>query len=309
MMSLKALLIFLLTITGLAVYEDTVGIEVYFSPDNLTYHFIDYIQNSNSTLDCALYDFSEQIKQELLQKSQEIPIYLVLDNDNAEIEGDAVQLDSYGLMHNKFCIRDNKDVWTGSFNPTNRGTLNDNNALIIESERIVELYQDEFDEMWSGVFKKGTKTKKNKINYGDNQIEIYFCPEDRCAEKIYKVLDSAEESIYFMTFSFTRSDYLDLLNKKSETVRIKGIFEKSRVTQQYNIYKKLSENKKIELKLDNNKYTMHNKAFIVDKNIVITGSFNPTKGADTRNDENVLIIYDKDIADQYLEDFIRIWNQ
>ncbi|MBW3014191.1 hypothetical protein KY335_03015 [Candidatus Woesearchaeota archaeon] len=308
-MSLKALLIFLLTITGLAVYEDTVNIEVHFSPENLTSYFIDYIQNANSSLDCALYDYSEQVKQELMKKSQDIPVYLVLDDENADMESDAVQTDSYGLMHNKFCFRDSKDVWTGSYNPTDRGTLNDNNALIIYSEHIAEIYQEEFDEMWSGIFKRGDRTGKNKINYNENMIEIYFCPEDHCADKVYQVLEDAEQSIHFMTFSFTRTDYLDLLNEKSQTVEIKGIFEKSRITQQYNIYNKLSENQKITLKLDNNKYTMHHKVFIVDKKIVITGSFNPTKSADESNDENLLILHDKDIAQKYLEEFDRVWNQ
>ena len=38
---------------------------------------------------------------------------------------------------------------------------------------------------------------------------------------------------------------------------------------------------------------MHHKVFIIDEEIVITGSFNPSKNADTRNDENILIINKK----------------
>lgn len=308
-MELKALLILLLSITGLAVHEDSLRTELYFSPDNLTMHFISYIQGSNSSLDCALYDISDRVRQELVRKNRQAQVRLVTDNENAGTEGDAVKADSYGLMHNKFCIRDSKDVWTGSYNPTDRGTLNDNNALVIRSEHIAGLYQEEFDEMWSGIFKRGDRTKRNRIDYSSNRIEVYFCPEDSCAEKIYDELEDAEQSIHFMVFSFTRTDYLDLLNRKSREVRIKGIFEKTRINQRYNIYNKLSQNKGIELKLDRNRYVLHHKVFVVDNRTVITGSFNPTKGADTRNDENVLIIRDRNIAGQYLAEFNRVWNQ
>ena len=48
---------------------------------------------------------------------------------------------------------------------------------------------------------------------------------------------------------------------------------------------------------------MHHKVFIIDEEVVITGSMNPSKGGDTRNDENVLIIKDKEIARVFMEEY------
>jgi len=42
---------------------------------------------------------------------------------------------------------------------------------------------------------------------------------------------------------------------------------------------------------------------------VITGSFNPTEGADKRNDENILIIHDQRIANLFLQEFERVYDQ
>ena len=42
---------------------------------------------------------------------------------------------------------------------------------------------------------------------------------------------------------------------------------------------------------------------------MITGSFNPTEGADTRNDEDILIIHDKAIANLFLQEFERVYGQ
>lgn len=44
----------------------------------------------------------------------------------------------------------------------------------------------------------------------------------------------------------------------------------------------------------------HNKVMVIDKHKVITGSFNFTIAADTRNAENVLLIDDLNIASLYL---------
>jgi phospholipase D len=43
---------------------------------------------------------------------------------------------------------------------------------------------------------------------------------------------------------------------------------------------------------------------IIDKHKVITGSYNFTKSADTRNAENVVLIDDADIAKQYLVNWL-----
>ncbi len=48
---------------------------------------------------------------------------------------------------------------------------------------------------------------------------------------------------------------------------------------------------------------MHHKVLIIDEETVITGSFNPTKNGDEGNDENVLIIHDKEIAKKFLGEF------
>jgi phosphatidylserine/phosphatidylglycerophosphate/cardiolipin synthase-like enzyme len=48
---------------------------------------------------------------------------------------------------------------------------------------------------------------------------------------------------------------------------------------------------------------------IIDGHIVITGSFNWTRSAQTQNDENFLIIDDASLAARYLEEFDRVYNQ
>ncbi|MBW3016989.1 phospholipase, partial [Candidatus Woesearchaeota archaeon] len=98
-----------------------------------------------------------------------------------------------------------------------------------------------------------------------------------------------------------------LIEKHLHGIDVKGIVEKSRIGQEYNQYKNLAN--KVDVITDNSEYTMHNKVFIIDNKTVVTGSFNPTESADTRNDENMLIIHDTEIAAKFIEEFNALFNQ
>lgn len=293
--------------------------ELYFSPtDDLTQEFFDFIDSANSTLYCALYDISKDVKERLIRKSLSADVRLIIEDENQIIEGSAVRIDGDGLMHNKFCIKDKNIVWTGSYNPTSRGGLNNNNVLIFYSKHIANLYNNEFFEMWDGNFKTGKRTKKNKIVLNNISYEILFCPEDDCADKVFNELFAAKESIYFMTFSFTRKDIADLLIEKSKQgVIVNGLFESKRVNQEFNKYKYLLDAKQeygikdldnLNFHLDKNKYTMHHKAFVIDNKTIITGSWNPTNAANERNDENIVIIRDKGFASEYMSAYNALAN-
>jgi len=47
----------------------------------------------------------------------------------------------------------------------------------------------------------------------------------------------------------------------------------------------------------------HNKVIVIDENIVITGSFNFTKAAESNNAENILVIRDPTLAEKYLKNW------
>jgi phosphatidylserine/phosphatidylglycerophosphate/cardiolipin synthase-like enzyme len=54
---------------------------------------------------------------------------------------------------------------------------------------------------------------------------------------------------------------------------------------------------------------MHNKFAIVDSELLITGSYNWTVGANTKNDENVMIVDCPYVVEIYQEQFDKLWEQ
>ena len=286
--------------------------EVYFCPrEDCSKVLESSIASANNSVHCAFYDLNlKNVINELSMKSKNADVKLVIEKDNYEeqIKGNAVKLDSNpSLMHDKFCVIDDYIVVTGSFNPTeNDNYKNNNNVVVFYSKSLAANYEDEFNEMWEGVYSKGDKVKNPIIYINSMKIENYFCPEDKCADKIINLIENAKYSVYFMTFSFTNEEIGDALIKKDE-LQIKGIFDSSQASGKYSQLERL-QGFKLDVKKDSNKYKMHHKVFIIDNETVATGSFNPTLSGDTRNDENLLIIHDKEIAKEFLEEFDGLWS-
>ena len=123
------------------------------------------------------------------------------------------------------------------------------------------------------------------------------------------MLNNANQSVYFMVFSFTSDPIGDIvLNKYLEGIDVKGIFEKRLATGKGSEYEFLKKNN-VDVRVDGNKNTMHHKVFIIDRKIVITGSYNPTYSGNKKNDENILIIHDRSISKQFIDEFENLWEE
>lgn len=287
-------------------------IKLYFCPrEECETAFVAFLDSAQKSIHCALFEIDLKLVQEkLLEKSQVMEVKIVTDNGYLdEFNHSFVKADSYGLMHNKFCIIDGVRMSTGSMNPTdNCAHKNNNNLLLINSTLLSANYEAEFQEMWNGTFKKGNTVLNPKISLGNTTLESYFCPEDHCAERVKEELKEAEQEIYFMTFSFTEEGIANILMLKHlENLTIKGIMEVKQISQ-YSQYNRLMLHG-INVLKDGNKYNLHHKVFIIDNSTVVTGSFNPTNNGDKGNDENVLIIHDKEIAQRFLEEFGLLWEE
>ena len=98
-------------------------VDVYFCPsDNCSAVLVDFIMEADY-VDCAFYDLE-------LEKVIE-----ALNAKEARFIGN--EREGWGIMHNKFCVKDNK-VITGSFNPTYNGNYKNNNNLLRMKENFHE---------------------------------------------------------------------------------------------------------------------------------------------------------------------------
>jgi len=269
--------------------EENGSFNVFFCPQTNCSKIIENEIKEPENIFCAFYDLEEEGIISLLKKKNSV---LLVDDSNYLDYG--IPIKSSGLMHNKFCILDDKTVIAGSFNPTT-DNKNNNNLIIINSRYLSKNYKDEWYDIKND---EETKTKYNEIIFNNYSLKNYFCPEDKCKEKIINEINNAQKSIHFLTFTFTDKDIAEaIILKKEQGVEVVGLIEKFQ-NHKYSVYQNMVDNN-INVTLYSKEGLQHNKLFIIDEKTVLTGSFNPTKAANEKNDENILVIEQTDIVEKY----------
>jgi phosphatidylserine/phosphatidylglycerophosphate/cardiolipin synthase-like enzyme len=215
------------------------------------------------------------------------------------------------LMHHKFAIIDHYEVWTGSMNLTLNGAYHNNNNLIwIRSTRLAKDYQTEFDEMFvDDLFGDASpaNTPYPSLTIDNTRVDVFFSPDDGVQAQIVALINQAQESVYFLAFAFTADPIRDaLIAAQGRGVVVGGVIETDQASGQGGDYESLL-NAGINVRLDGNGKNMHHKVFIIDGQIVVTGSYNFSRSAEENNDENTLALYSTEIAALYLEEFDKVF--
>jgi len=287
------------------------------------------IEAAERKVDLAAYDLDlETVADALAQaRGRDISVRLVTDGSNVDEEA-VTRLrqvgvpivarpdEDWGIMHDKFAVVDGTWVWTGSWNLTENGTYrNDNNAVLIASQLLAQDYAAEFEEMFSGLF--GSSSPANtpypviEVEAGSEvaRIEVYFAPEDGATDGILRALSQAQSRVRFLAYHFTSEPLADaLIDLARRGVRVEGVIEARTITDTYSQFERLRD-AGVEVLADGNPYIMHHKVFIVDDRTVVLGSFNFTRSAEEKNDENVLIVQDPGVAAAYVAEFQRVLEQ
>jgi phosphatidylserine/phosphatidylglycerophosphate/cardiolipin synthase-like enzyme len=308
--------------------------QVYFtaptgSRDPATYHggvdtvLVQAINEVRGTLDIAAFEWNNpRLTQAVIDAhNRGVQVRMVVDDEHT-LEDDRSTINEIialgvpvvddsrtGLMHNKFMIMDGTTVWTGSMNYTINGAYrNNNNVLALRSRRAVEAYQRNFNEMFEDrIF--GSRTSEDfstTFNQDGITITVLFSPEGDVVEHLVDHLNRAQRTIHFMTFSFTLDEVgQTLLARSMDGIDVRGIFETRASRTQWSQLPPLFC-AGLNILQDGNPFTFHHKVFIVDESVVLTGSFNISNNATNRNDENMVIIEDPDLAAQYIAEFERV---
>lgn len=291
---------------------DSGSITAHFCPqENCEALLLDFLSSAEQSIYCALYDVNLQsVKDMLYEKSQEMAVNLLVDDGNfphVSTLGFALPANPTGLMHNKFCVVDEKKVFTGSYNPTQKGTNETyNNVEIIQSGYLAKNYLDEFSEIWNAKLGIKARVMYPHVVLGNITMDNYFCPEDDCADKLLAEIRKANSSIYFLVYSFTDHFIADaLVAKHAEGVLVQGLFDTSQSASEDSMYS-LLKYQGLSVEKDQSKFVLHHKVFVIDEKTVVTGSYNPTVSGDTRNDENMLIIHDEGIAQRFIQEYLRL---
>jgi phosphatidylserine/phosphatidylglycerophosphate/cardiolipin synthase-like enzyme len=311
---------------------------------NFVQKLMERINTANYSIDLALYSFfgmQDVADAIILAKNRGVKVRVVYDNRTTQNSMQALinagipvlkrtsGLD--GIMHNKFFIFDARDtvstndwLWTGSFNVTSTEVGWKNNVIEINDPTITQAYKIEFEEMWGGSgdtpnpanAKFGVQKTDNtphSFNVGGREVQVYFSPSDGTTQKIINNVISSHFSVYFATYAFTRADIRTAMSDR---------FYNYGVTDQRGIIDQINTTGSQFLELQafaevfpNIAPTLHHKYAIFDASYpesnptTLTGSHNWSSSAENDNDENTVIIKDVYIANQFMQEFKKRYNE
>ena len=141
------------------------------------------------------------------------------------------------------------------------------------------------------------------LTLNNTPAQVCFSPKGGCTEAIVSQIDKAKSEILVQAYSFTSAPIAKaLVNAHKRGVKVEAILDKSQKSERYTSATFIS-NAGIPTYIDSKHAIAHNKIMIIDKETVITGSFNFTKAAEEKNAENLLIIRNKDLAKLYSENW------
>ncbi|MBI2332122.1 MAG: DUF1669 domain-containing protein [Chloroflexi bacterium] len=283
------------------------------------------IDSAKLSVDVAAYSLSlNSIRDALLRAHDRgVQVRMVMESENLDRADPQRLMDAgipilgdrrEGLMHNKFMVIDGSEVWVGGMNYTDSGAYEDNNVIMrIRSVKMAENYTKEFEEMFTDDrFGDNilAETPNPRVTMDGTPVDIYFSPDDGVQAILFDILSEAQESIYFMAFSFTADSLGDALRERADAgVTVAGVMDDNQVASNIGTEFDPFRQAGLDVYRDGNAGQMHHKIIIVDESIVIVGSYNFTSSAETRNDENLLVIYNEKIAAQFLAEFKRVYGQ
>jgi len=138
---------------------------------------------------------------------------------------------------------------------------------------------------------------------------ICFSRVGQCDDVIAHLIGEARKSIYVAIYSFTRDNLARaLIEAKGRGVDVRVVLEGDNAYASGSDYQLLKDGG-VDVRLDGNPALMHHKFMIVDGELVLTGSYNWSTAAEDRNDENIVIIRDRHVAEAFTQEFNRLWSQ
>ena len=234
------------------------------------------------------------------------------------------------LMHHKFCVRDGRDVWTGSMNWTEDSWTRQENVVIrvLGSAPIGFAFTLAFDELWEKGTVEGTGTVEPRPVELDSGIELrpWFTPGhgDALSHRVAKAIGRARRRVRIASPVLTAGPILGTLAEvvNERRCEVRGVLDQ---TQSDDVLRQWARNEASAWKTplfeaivtrgafsakrstpwspDGVQDFMHAKAVVCD-DVSFVGSFNFSRSGE-RNAENVLELRDAATADalaRYVDD-------
>ena len=150
---------------------------------------------------------------------------------------------------------------------------------------------------------------KADVKIGKTSLGVYFSPKANVITSvILPEIKKAQKEILVSAFYLTHKGLIDeLIGAKARVIDVKVIIDAVGSSNFKNRISLLRHNG-VDVKVENWGGKNHEKNILIDSSTFITGSANFSQNAQVKNDENLLVIKDFELAKQYRAHFFKMYN-
>jgi mitochondrial cardiolipin hydrolase len=164
------------------------------------------------------------------------------------------------------------------------------------------------------------KMRNKELSFGSasvledtSDMEVIFTRTSSIAEVIEVLVGTATSSIEAALYGFSSPSLADALGEAQiRRLRLRLILDANKYRETVGCQRMLTE-RKIPFRLafgrDGAGGKMHHKFAVLDRKLVLTGSYNWTAASEDRNYENLLILRSPDLIQAYRAEFAALWEK
>ncbi|WP_417848414.1 phospholipase D-like domain-containing protein [Thalassoglobus sp.] len=139
--------------------------------------------------------------------------------------------------------------------------------------------------------------------------EAYFSPGDKCRNRIRSLLRQSRSSVDICLFTITDNEISDIIAEThNRRVQVRIITDDEKVDDAGSDIQRLLQ-AGVEVRLDSSPYHMHHKFALFDESILLCGSYNWTRSAAEKNEENIVVLNDEHLVTRFGTVFNDLWDQ
>lgn len=150
-------------------------------------------------------------------------------------------------------------------------------------------------------------------------VQACFSPLGKCSSHIIREIGQAQREILVAVYAFTSDELAGALVKaRQRGVKVQVVLDQEFDATNENSMGSFLEHHGLPVRRlsglnkggERGTGLMHEKFAIIDRKVVLTGSYNWTASADSFNDENLLLFLDAGpLAEEYRKEFFRLWGK
>ena len=138
---------------------------------------------------------------------------------------------------------------------------------------------------------------------------VYFSPGEECPRKIVDLFGRARVSVDICVFTITDDRICEaILAAHKRGVGMRIITDNDKACDPGSDVDRLCQGG-LAVCIDRSDFHMHHKFAIFDARVLLTGSYNWTRGAARDNEENFLVTSDPELRGPYAAQFDKLWRK